>query len=150
MARIDFYHLKKQDLDDVLPVLLSKAYASGNAVLVKTASDTVEKVNSFLWTYAEDSFLPHGSAKDGFVAEQPIFITDSDENPNQARFLFLVNGAEPSWENIEQYNRVFNIFDGNTETAVQQARILWKSFKDRGFEVHYWQQSERGAWEQKV
>ena len=150
MPRIDFYHLKKQSLEEVLPRLLEKAYTTGNAVLLKTTTDNVEKINTLLWTYADDGFLPHGSAKDGFAAEQPVFITDNDENVNQAHFLFLTNGAEPNLADIDRYDRIFNIFDENTDTAVQQARQLWKNFKDSGYEVHYWQQSERGNWEQKV
>ena len=150
MSRIDFYHLQKQSADEVLPKLLSKAYATGKRIAVKTPTGSVETVNALLWTFDDESFLPHGSSKDGFSAEQPIFITDNDENINEAAFLFLVNGAETAADNLPQYERVFNIFDGNSEEALQQARQLWKTYKDSGCEVCYWQQSARGTWEQKA
>ena len=150
MSRIDFYHLKKQSLDGVLPVLLQKALATGKRIIVKTSADSVETLNAMLWTYNDESFLPHGSAKDGFADEQPVFITADDNNPNTAVFLFLVNGAEADCPQIEKYERTFNIFDGNNQTATEQARTLWKTYKDAGFEVCYWQQNDRGAWEQKA
>ena len=60
MSRVDFYHLQKQSLDEVLPKLLEKAYQSGKHILVKTgSSDKVEAISSFLWTFRDDSFLPH-------------------------------------------------------------------------------------------
>lgn len=150
MGRIDFYHLKKQSLDDVLPVLLQKAYAAGKKVLLVTTADTVESLNALLWTYSEDSFLPHGSKKDGFADEQPIFITADEDNANAAEFLFLVNQRECDCDKLREFERVFNIFDGNDEVALEQARRLWKTCKDAGFDVCYWQQTAGGKWEQKA
>ncbi len=150
MSRIDFYHLKRRSLEETLPLLLQKTYASGKRALVKTAPDTVEPLSAWLWTYNDESFLPHGSQKDGFAAEQPIFITPGDENANSAEFLFLVNGSEYDCEQAKAFERVFNIFDGNDETALAQARNLWKLYKDASWEVCYWQQNESGKWEQKA
>ena len=150
MSRIDFYHLKKQSLDEVLPKLLNKAYGAEKRVIVSTTPETVETVNAALWTYSDESFLPHGTKKDGFADEQPIYITENADNANAAQFLFLINGVEVDTEYAAQFERVFNIFDGNDEDALQQARRLWKSYKEAGFEVCYWQQTDRGAWEQKA
>lgn len=147
MSRIDFYHLTRTSLEEVLPKLLNKAYAGGKRVLLKTNAEKVEPLNAFLWTYDDESFLPHGSRKDGFADEQPIWITDEDNNANKAQFLFLTYGAET--KNAESYERVFNIFDGKNEELLQQARHLWQEYKTAGFEMHYWQQSERGGWEEK-
>lgn len=150
MSRIDFYHLKKQSLDSVLPVLLQKAYTTGKRIMVKTTEDTVETVNESLWTYNDESFLPHGSKKDGFAEEQPIYITSADENQNGAGFLFLINGTECDCKQAERFERIFNIFDGNSDAALKQARRLWKMYKDADFEVCYWQQTPEGKWEQKA
>lgn len=47
--RVDFYHLQTQTLDDVLPKLLEKAYASGQKILVKIGTnERVEFINSAL------------------------------------------------------------------------------------------------------
>ncbi len=151
MARIDFYHLQKQSLEEVLPILLSKAYSTGNRILIKTSSsEHAEQINSFLWTFNDESFIPHGTRKDGFAEQQPIWITADDENANQADFLFLINGADITAEQAQSYTRIFNIFDGNSETSLTLARQQWKKFKEKKFEVYYWQQTSRGTWEQKA
>ena len=151
MTRVDFYHLQQKTLDEVLPKLLQKAYSTGKRIKVKIGTEErVEFINSLLWTYDDESFLPHGSKKDGFADQQPIWLSADIENPNAALFLFLVDGAEENAETLTQYERVFNIFDGNSAEAVQQARRLWKEYKNSGCEVYYWQQDNAGKWIQKA
>ena len=151
MTRVDFYHLQKKTLDEVLPLLLQKAYSTGKRIKIKVGpEDRVEFINSLLWTYNDESFLPHGSKKDGFADQQPIWLSADSENPNSAAFLFLVDGAEEAAADLQNYERVFNIFDGNSAAALQQARFLWKEYKNSGCEVYYWQQNDSVKWEQKA
>lgn len=119
MSRVDFYHLQNQRLEDVLPKLLEKAYGTGKKIVVKIGNEErVEFLNSLLWTYNDTSFLPHGSRKDGFADMQPIWLTAGDDVPNGAEFLFLTDGARTDWETISRFERVFNIFDGNSEESL--------------------------------
>ena len=151
MAQVDFYHLQKQSLENVLPKLLEKAYATGKPIKVKVGNeDRVEFINSALWSYDEQSFLPHGSKKDGFGEDQPIWISARDDAPNQAVFLFLVDGAAVTPDVLSQYERVFNIFDGNSEAALNQARAFWKELKTSGNTINYWQQDDAGKWNKKA
>ena len=148
--RIDFYHLQKQTLEDVLPKLLEKALSTGQKIKVKVGNEErVEFLNAHLWTYRDESFLPHGSKKDGFGADQPVWLSAEDDNPNGAKLLFLTDGAETSPDEIQKFERVFNIFDGSNAESLQKARDCWKGLKSAGFEMHYWQQDERGAWLEK-
>ncbi len=74
----------------MLPKLLEKTLASEKRAVVLAASvDRVEALAAQLWTYDPDSWLPHGTARDGSPEEQPIWLTERDENPNGAAFLFL-------------------------------------------------------------
>mgnify|MGYP001038588715 CR=1 FL=1 len=75
MSRVDFYHLQSQTLENVLPKLLEKAYETGKSVLVRVGNEErVEFLNALLWTYNDQSFLPHGSKKDGNAELQPIWL----------------------------------------------------------------------------
>ena len=58
MSRVDFYHLQKKTLEDVLPLLLQKAYSTGKRVKIKVGTEErVEFLNSLLWTFNDESFL---------------------------------------------------------------------------------------------
>ena len=149
MARIGFYHLVRQPLEQVLPKLLEKAVASGAKIVVLAGStDRVEFLNDQLWTYSDDSWVPHGSAKDGNADLQPIWLTTTEENPNQSTILVACDGAAPT--HVEKWERCLDLFDGNDEQAVAAARQRWKHWKDQGHELVYYQQSERGGWEEKA
>ena len=150
MNRIDFYHLQNMTLEEALPKLLEKAYATGNKIVVKVGNaERIDFLNSLLWTYSDTSFLPHGSKKDGFAELQPIWLTDGEDIPNNAKFLFLVDGAEIENQKISDFERIFIIFDGNNEESLQQARRLWKSFKQCSNNVFYWQKDDNGSWKQR-
>lgn len=148
MSRVDFYHLQNQVLEDVLPKLLEKANETGKSIVVRIGNEErVEFLNSLLWTYNDQSFLPHGSKKDGNAELQPIWLTSGTDNPNLASILFLVDGAQASDEEISGFVRVLNIFDGNSTPAVEQARIFWKTLKAAGNECNYWQQDQQNSWQ---
>ena len=94
MTEILFYQLKGQTLEQVLPPLLQKSLERGWRVVVQASSEErVEALDAHLWTWRDDAFLPHGTARDSEAAEQPIVLTASAENPNGAAVRFLVDGA---------------------------------------------------------
>jgi DNA polymerase-3 subunit chi len=147
MTEIRFYHLEKQPLEQALPALTAKAYENGHKIVIKTGSaEAIETLDQLLWTYQEHSFLPHGAGKDANAADQPVWITDSDENPNNADVLILTHGAQSDL--IKNFTLCCNLFDGRQPEALQKAREQWKHFQTLGFDMTYWQQGERG-WEKK-
>ena len=147
MTEIRFYHLERQPLERALPALLSKALSGGHKIIVRAKDEReVERLNEHLWTYNPDSFLPHGSQKDGFTEDQPIYLTAQDENPNGAGVLILTQGAAS--EKLEEFDLCCEMLDGRDEQAVSEARQRWKSYKEAGHDITYWQQSAQG-WEKK-
>ena len=149
MTDVRFYHLTRTPLEAALPQMLEKALERGQrAVVIAGSEERVEALNAQLWTYQDHSFLPHGSAKDGYPAYQPVWLTARDENPNAAQVLFLTDGA--SAESLGSYEVCAILFDGGSETAVGAARDQWKRLKEAGHQVTYWQQNEAGRWSQQA
>lgn len=148
MTDIRFYHLQSQSLEQALPALLSKALEKGSRIVVKAGeAKDVERLNEVLWTFDPNSFLPHGSAKDGQPQDQPIWITATDENPNNADVLILTGGTESAMQG--DFKLCCDMFDGRDEDAVAGARARWKTYKEAGHSVTYLQQTDRGGWETK-
>lgn len=149
MTEVSFYHLQKSRLEDALPMLLEKTLSAGKRALVMVGSEPrAEQLNNQLWSYDQGSWLPHGTAKDGRAEDQPVWLTSGDENPNSATFLFLTDGAVR--DDVEAFERCFELFDGNDGAQVTAARERWKAYKDAGHPLKYLQQTEHGAWEQKA
>ena len=150
MTEVLFYHLHRQPLERVLPALLEKSLERGWRVVVQASSDErVEALDAHLWTYRDDSFLPHSTAREGEAALQPILIPSADHNPNGASVRFLIDGS-PVPEDAASYARIVLMFDGEDEDAVAAARARWSEAKQQGFEVTYWQTDEQGRWVKKA
>jgi DNA polymerase III subunit chi len=149
MTEVLFYHLEQQPLERVLPTLVERTLARGWRAVVQAGSEErVEALDTLLWTYAEESFLPHGTKRDGNAAQQPVYLTTDEANPNAANVRFMVDGADMSAHT--DYDRIVFMFDGRDDSAVAQARAQWKAAKGAGCEVTYWQQSPEGRWEKKA
>jgi len=149
MTEIRFYHLQKQTLDQALPQILNKALSAGHRIIVKLPDiQSVERMNTHLWTYNPDSFLPHGSNKDGYAEDQPIWLTDKDENPNGATVMISASGAVAKTPG--NYDLCCEILDGHDQDNIKAARQRWKDYKEKELDITYWQQSETGGWDKKA
>ncbi len=144
MAEIGFYHLTRSTLAQALPQLLVRTLAAGQRALVLGPAAGLEALSAALW--AQPAWLPHGTAADGDPDLQPIWLSPEPAAPNGARFLFLVEGAET--ERVSDFDRVFDLFDGNSQQAVAAARLRWAAAKAGGHKLAYWQQTDSG-WQKK-
>ncbi len=149
MVEVSFYHLQAQPLEQVLPRLLEKVSERGLKALVRLQTDTLkEQLNTVLWTYTAQSFLPHGDDTDELPEKQPILLTSkSDENANDASVLVLLEDADAS--DIADFDRCLYMFNGDDPDSLQAARSRWKTLKTEGVDVTYWQQ-EGGRWVKKA
>ena len=150
MAEILFYHLKGQTAEQVLPGLLQKSLERGWRVVVQGSSEErIEALDAHLWTWRDDSFLPHGTWRDAEAAQHPIILTVHDHNPNGAIVRFLIEGAGMP-NDTAAYQRVVVLFNGEDADAVETARAQWSEAKAAGFEVTYWQADDKGGWRRVV
>ncbi|HLI99346.1 MAG TPA: DNA polymerase III subunit chi [Bradyrhizobium sp.] len=149
MTEILFYHLQDVTVEGVLPPLLEKSLERGWRVAVQsTSEERAEALDAHLWTYREDSFLPHTTWRAADSEDHPIVLVVAENNPNRANVRFLVDNA-PLPANTETYDRVVVLFNGDDDEALAAARIAWSDCKTRGFEVTYWQADERGRWQRR-
>jgi DNA polymerase III subunit chi len=150
LTEILFYHLQSQALEAVLPPLLERSLSRGWRCTVEaTSQERLAALDDHLWTYADESFLPHGTARDPDAAGEPVVLTLGAGNPNGATVRFLVEGA-PIPPDAEAYERIVLIFDGRDDEALAAARAAWKQAREAGHKATYWQQTEAGRWEQKA
>lgn len=142
--RVDFYHLTRHPLDRVLPMLAEKTVAGGERmVIVAEEAALRERLDSALWSYRAESFLPHGVAGEGADAVQPVLIAADVTDANGARSIAL---ADSVWrDSALSFDRIFFLFD---ESSIVPARDAWRNLAGKEeLERHYWRQGERG-WEQ--
>lgn len=149
MTDLLFYHLETRPLESVLPALLEKTLERGWRAVVEVGStERLEALDAALWTFSDDSFLPHGVARgEEADASQPVLLTGGDENPNTASIRFFVDRATP--RELEGYERLVYIFNGHDPDAVTEAREIWRNLKPV-YDLTYWQQDSAGRWSKKA
>ena len=150
MAEILFFHLQSRPLESVLPTILERALSRGQKVVVEVASpERLAAVDDHLWTYSDESFLPHVTAAEPDAAANPIVLTTQAHNPNAATVRICADGVRIP-DALQDYERVVLIFDGDDPEALAAAREDWKKAKASGAAASYWQLDEAGRWEKKA
>src|ERR1700694_1321497 len=144
MTEVLFYHLQNMSLENVLPPLLEKSLERGWRVVVQsTSQERTEALDAHLWTYRDDSFLPHATWRAGDAPDQPIVLMGEEGNRNRANVRFLIDHACLQ-AGCDGYDRMVLVFSGDDSEALAAARGAWTDCKTRGFEVTYWQADGRG------
>jgi DNA polymerase III subunit chi len=144
LTEILFYHLETQPLERVLPQLVEKSLERGWRAVIETSSrERAEAIDTLLWTYRDDAFVPHGIMGEDTDPQQPVLIATGPDNPNAANVRFYVDRAVPPTGG--DYQRIVFLFSGHDPDAVTEARTAWKALQP-GNELTYWQQDAAGRW----
>jgi DNA polymerase-3 subunit chi len=138
---VDFYHLSASPLERVLPTICERVLASGERLLVVAEGGLVPSLDEQLWSYAKDSFLPHGTDK---AEKQPVLLSSEPVAANGATHIALADGR---WrDEALGFARTFYFFD---KDRLDDARAVWRALKANAeVEPRYWKQDERGKWVQ--
>jgi DNA polymerase III subunit chi len=137
---VDFYHLTATPLERVLPSIAEKVLAGGERLLVVAEPGLLARLDERLWSYAKESFLPHGREKAG---SQPVLLSADPVAANGATNIALADGT---WrDEALGFARAFYFFDSEGRDA---AREVWRAVKAKPeVEARYWKQ-EGGKWVQ--
>lgn len=134
MTRVDFYQLSAQGRSELEVIfrLLHKAFEQQlNTLVLGRDEQHCLQLNEQLWSFDEQSFLPHGLNQE--LGHQPILIQTVAENSEQRQLLLNLNPEIPAC--FSQFERVIELI---TENNLQNARQHYRFYKDRGYplELH--------------
>lgn len=134
--KVDFYVLEANRQKSLFFAcrLIEKAYAEEQKVFIYTHSaEEAEQMDNVLWTYREDSFLPHNMYDPSDVFPPPIQIGFADEVPAQQQDILInLNKTIPPF--YHQFKRVIEIVF--SDPLMQQlARERYKYYRDQGYEL---------------
>ena len=140
MTQVFFYH-GASDKIAAACALLGGAYAKNKPVLVYAPeNDVASDVDRMLWTHSALSFVPHCRSGSHLAGETPILITDNlDQPPQDDRLMNLRQVIPPGFSRFHSLIEVV----GREEADRSGARDRVKFYKDRGYEVRYFDLGER-------
>ncbi len=127
--RFDFYLLTGETQDPLLIVcrLLEKAYLRGHKVFVYSASkQEAENLDELLWTFKDNSFIPHNLQGEGPEPPPPIQIGYGEEPRGFDDILVNLRPEIPPF--YSRFRRVIEIV-ANEETAKESSRSRYREYR---------------------
>ncbi|CEG57948.1 DNA polymerase III subunit chi [Legionella fallonii] len=135
--RVDFYLLASDQPDALWLVacrLLEKAYKRNHKVYVHCGSQNdAEFLDDLLWSFRDDSFIPHNLIGEGPEPPPPIQIGFGKEPRGFNDILLNLAPEIPAFHS--KFKRVMELVS-NQETEKEQSRIHYKEYRAKGYELH--------------
>lgn len=136
MPSIDFYLINEGDSSSRLKFicrLVEKAYQQKHKVYLQASSQTEsQQLDQLLWTYRDDSFIPHGIYNHGQEPFPPVQI-GHDLTPDDHRDI-LINLSDDVPNFYQQFSRILEIIS-NDPTQQAKARDRYRFYREKGFEI---------------
>ncbi|MEC7380952.1 MAG: DNA polymerase III subunit chi [Pseudomonadota bacterium] len=149
MPEFIFYKTAPLEVEKTLYSLVDKALRKEfNSILIFEDEEKLRLVDEFLWTYKQDSFLPHLKIGDALDTELniPIYLTTKDENPFNARIFFSIDGYIP--EKVDEFDRLVFIVDSNDRFLNDKYKNYYLEIKSDFKDIVFYKKSEDGLWKE--
>ncbi|THB73832.1 MAG: DNA polymerase III subunit chi [Gammaproteobacteria bacterium] len=137
MTRVDFYILSddsSRNLEIFACRLTEKAYAQGMKIYINTKNQQqTQSLNSLLWTFKQESFLPHEVALENSPSESPIMIGHGIEPEQSCGLLINLDQEVPLF--FSQFERLAELVNQNPQVR-DKGRERFRFYKDREYQIN--------------
>ncbi len=136
--RADFFEVAGQGATRELCLRVKGYYLGGERVYVLAQSpELAQRVNDELWTFEEDSFIPHTLCPISGEVDEPVAVGVAAVNPNRAERLVVA--GNPAQETVLKaagfFNLVTDFVPKGDESATASARLRYKLLRENGFDM---------------
>lgn len=128
------FHFNAPDRVAYVCRLLRKAVSSGAQVVVTGSPDTLQALDSALWTFSPVDFVPHCylESEARVVAASPVILAAVIRStPHQQVLLNLGHLVPDSFERFERVIEVVGLDDEERPLA----RSRWKQYAQHGYPI---------------
>ena len=150
MTQIIFYSTAPLQVEKTLFALLEKSLEKGNkSLLLFKDKEKCLSINEQLWTYKQNSFLPHILEGEQIYdnIDVPVYLSTKNENPFKAELLFSIDGFLP--DNIDHFERVIIIIDVNDELLNEKYKNYYLDINKNFEDIVFYKSDDNGKWIEK-
>lgn len=131
MLQVDFYIIKDNSPQLALRTacrIAEKAVQEGTKTHIQAVDGDTEKLDALLWTFRDQSFVPHEIYPPSSSAD--CLVTIGNEN-NSTEIQMLINISDQFPENIKRFQRIAEIIDHQDE-AIHTGRERYRLYRAQG------------------
>ncbi len=136
MPKIDFYILATGTAKAHFQLacrLIEKAYKNGHRVYVHTENEKeAHAIDELLWTYRDDSFIPHNLYGEGPEPAPPIQIGFQEKPEKHRDILINLSHSVPAF--FSQFNRILEVVSTDPDTQAR-ARENYRAYRTQGHDI---------------
>jgi DNA polymerase-3 subunit chi len=137
VTKIDFYILtenSRANRHQLVCRLVEKAYGNGHRICIYTESQgEASQIDELLWTYREQSFLPHALYNKADHALTPILIANGLQQTDEHDVLINLAPTAPAF--FSQFERLLEPVDNNPEQR-DSSRQRYRYYRDCGYPLN--------------
>ncbi|MBK1718974.1 DNA polymerase III subunit chi [Thiocystis violacea] len=140
MTRIDFYSLAPESRGDRFLLtcrLVERIRASARRVLIHCPDpEECRHLDRLLWTFREDSFLPHGLVGQVDPDLTPVLISQGGSPESEHQVLLNLSLGIPDF--LDRFERLCEVVDHEPQ-ARQAGRERFRVYRERGYALDHHQ-----------
>ncbi len=140
MTQIFFYH-NAADRIAAAAALIGKAFMQRKALLIYAPdAETSSALDRHIWMHPPTGFVPHVHSSSPLAAETPVLLAENLETLPHNERLFNLSAEIPP--GFSRFTSVIEVV-GQRGDERQAGRERVKFYKDRGYEIKYFDLSEK-------
>ncbi|MFK7973265.1 MAG: DNA polymerase III subunit chi [Rickettsiaceae bacterium] len=158
MIQVSCYNTTQELIIKTCCQLVEKCYYGKlNTCIILHNNDFLQELDKVLWTYSQKKFIPHATEHDPLQNKQPVYLTTSVNNPNQATAFLLIN---PTKETIltllldnNQNNDIQKILilnDGSQLIDLTEISNIISQSDFKSVELNHFEQTGNGNWQKRI
>jgi len=140
LTQIFFYH-NAADRISAAATLIGKAFLQRKALLVFAPDyEVASNLDRHLWIHPATGFVPHVRSNSPLANETPVVIANDLESPLQNERLVNLSADVPP--GFSRFTSLIEVV-GRNEDERLAGRLRVKFYKDRGYEIRYFDLAEK-------
>lgn len=132
-VKVEYVNLRqaRAGLEQAAARLAERHWSHGQKVLILAADPAqAELLDRALWSYEQNSFLPHAQAGGADEQDEPILIATDLANPNQAPVL--ISAAPLAEMPCADFQYLIQLLPLDDEAGLQVCRDCYKALNQAG------------------
>jgi len=138
VTRVDFYTLKESGRGDRFLLacrLVERIYGTGQRSFILIPDrEQARHLDHLLWTFRQQSFLPHGLAHDSDPEFTPILIGHGDDPGEENQILINLSLEVPTF--FERFERLCELIDQDPNVR-EAGRKRYVYYRDHSYPLHH-------------
>ena len=146
MREIFFYNIESRDFLKDIALLTEKLFKEGIKVLIICPDDDVASIfDNFLWSFREESFIPHIVLERDSVQLETVIISKEQLDIVSFKALIVFKGSTVATDYCNKFEKTYYFFDDKNDNEKNLARTAWRESIKLGAKCKYWK-FEKNKW----